>query len=202
MSEPDRFGPSPLPFGTAHRPIAWTGTLLGLIALGMALSAVLFTYAYLGVLQGGWPPPERGRPPVALPALATLALLSSAPPALAIQRAAREGRGGSVQVNAVAMAALGALFLGLQALHYPQVGLDPAADAYSSAFVLIVALHHAALLAGMGAALVTALQVWSSPDARVAATAASIGLYWVANVGAWLLVAAVLYVSPFVWGAP
>jgi heme/copper-type cytochrome/quinol oxidase subunit 3 len=193
---------SPLPFGQPHRPISWTGTLLGLIALGMTLSAALFTYAFLGINEGGWPPADRPRPPVGPAAFATLILLASIPPALAINRAARDRRGPAVQACAAGMVLAAAAFLGLHLLHVATLDLEPAADAYSSTVLLIVVLHHVMLLGGMGAATVTLLQVWSSPDARVAGTATAVGLYHVSLVAAWLLCFAVLYLSPLLWGPP
>lgn len=204
--------PAPEPGGTRravqrvlpaepHGPtLAWWGTLLGVIAYGMALAAVLFAYAYLGALAGGWPPTDAQRPALAQPTAATAVLVAAVVPAALLQRAAKRGASGLLQSSAAALPLVGALHLVLQGLTYTDLPMPPTEGAYGSVFLLTLILHHLGLFGGMVGGLILALQVWDEAGERARGTAMALGLWWYGMVGYWLLVYATLYVSPLVFG--
>jgi cytochrome c oxidase subunit III len=190
---------SPLPFGSARRPLAWAGTALGLVAFGMALSALLFAYAYLALQAGGWPPEPIDPPPLAWPLAATGLLVLSTAAAVALQRGARRGEPAPLQAAGLAIVAAGAAFLWLQWQAYAAHGLAAVDHVYASTFLVTAAMHHVVALGGMGAALVLVARLWGTADMRLAGLATALALYWYFVVASWLLIAAVLYGSPYLW---
>jgi heme/copper-type cytochrome/quinol oxidase subunit 3 len=182
-----------------HGPtLAWWGTVMGVISYGMVLVTVLFAYAFLAALAGGWPPAGVERPDLLVPSLATVVLVLSILPAVALQRAAKTERPGFLQSAGTALAAFGAVHLLLQASTYTDLPMAPTEGAYGSVFLVTLVLHHLGLAAGMVAGLMLAVQVWDRPGERIRGGAISLALWWYGMVGFWLLVYGTLYVSPLV----
>jgi cytochrome c oxidase subunit III len=180
-----------------HGPhLSWWGTIMGLISVGMMLSAALFSYAYLTVRAEGWPPAGVERPDLLWPTVATGVLLVSVAPALAAFRAGKRGLAGPLQSSAWLTAALGAAHLGIQAWTYADLPLSPTQGAYGSVFLLTLILHHLILGAGLVGFLVLGVQVWGRPGERQMGGAQALALWWVVTTGFWLLVYATLYLSP------
>lgn len=186
-----------LPLRRGGHALSFPGVLLGIVALSMMQATLLFTYAYLSLQQGGWPPEGVPAPDRLLPGIATAVLLASLAPAIVLHRAARRRAGTAMQAAAVAVALLGLAFVALQAWSY--TGLPVAVDehAYGSVFVVNGVVQHLFALAGAVASLVVLVQVWGSqPAPRLRSGAVGLAAYWYFVVVDWLVVATVLYVSP------
>jgi heme/copper-type cytochrome/quinol oxidase subunit 3 len=184
-----------------HGPhLSWWGTIMGLIAVGMMLSALLFAYAFLSAQDRGWPPPGIERPGLLWPTVATLVLLGSLVPAGAAAFAGKHARGTLLQSSAFLTAVLGAVHLGIQVWTYTDLPVDPTEHVYGSVFVLTVAIHHLILLAGLVGFLVLAVQVWDRPGERQMGGARGLALWWGVTTAYWLLVYGTLYLSPLVFG--
>ncbi len=97
-------------------------------------------------------------------------------------------------------ALLGVAHLGLQASTYTDLAMQPTEGAYGSVFILLLVLHHVGVLSGVVAFLVVSLQIWDRPGERQMGSARSLGLWWQGLVAYWLVVAALLYVSPLLFG--
>lgn len=196
---PVREGDLPLRLG--GNALSWPGVLLGVLALGMVQATLLFAYGYLSLREGGWPPPGVEAPGLARPAVATLLLVASGVAAVWLHAAARRRAGVAAQAAALAVALLGAAFLAVQVPSYAELPVAADQHAYGSALLVNGVVHHAFAVAGVLAALVVIVQAWGSePHPRSRSGAAGVATYWYFVVADWLLVAAVLYVSPAFFG--
>lgn len=183
-----------------HGPqLSWWGTIMALIAVGMVLAAVLFSYAYLMARAGGWPPAGVERPGLFWPSVSTAVLLASIVPATAGSLAAKHGRMNVIQPSAFATALLGAAHLVIQGLTYADLPMEPSQGAYGSLFLLTLIIHHLILFSGVVGFLMLAVQIWGEPGERLLGGARGLGLWWQTTAVYWLLVYGVLYLSPLVF---
>lgn len=197
-SRPELAGALP---GEPHGPqLSWWGTIMGLIAVGMVLSAALFAYAYLSAQVRGWPPGGVDRPGLLWPTISTGILVASLVPATAASLAGKHGRPALLQSSAFLTALLGIGHLGIQAWTYTDLPMAPTEGAYGSVFVLTVAIHHLILVAAVVGFLMLAVQVWDRPGERQMGGARALGLWWQVTTAYWLGVYGTLYLSPLVFG--
>lgn len=184
-----------------HGPtLSWWGTILGLIAAGMMLAAVLFAYAFLSLKQGGWPPSGVERPDLLVPTVAMVVLLGGGVPAYLAQRAAKTGRPLLLQGMCAGTALAGAGHIALQVMTYGTLPMAHDEHAYGSLLILLPILHHLLLAAGVVGFVVAALQVWGRPGERLRGTVRSLSLWWFGLTGLWVLIYGTLYLSPLVLG--
>jgi heme/copper-type cytochrome/quinol oxidase subunit 3 len=184
-----------------HGPhLSWWGTVMALIAVGMLLSGALFAYAFLSAQVRGWPPEGVDRPDLLWPTISTAVLLASLVPATATLMAGRRGRPAVLQSSAFLTALLGIVHLVIQGWTYTDLPMAPTEGAYGSVFVLVVAIHHLILLAGIVGLLMLAVQVWGRPGERLMGGAQGLGLWWQVSTAYWLLVYGTLYLSPLIFG--
>jgi cytochrome c oxidase subunit III len=184
-----------------HGPtLSWWGAIMAVTAFGMVLSAILFAYAFLSAQAQGWPPAGVERPGLLLPTIGTGLLLASIAPSLAVHRFGTTGRGGPLQGACAAAALLGAGHLVLQVLTYSDLPMRPQEGAYGSVFLLMLLLHHTALLSGVVGFAILLVQTWDEPGERLMGGARGLNLWWCGLVAMWLLVYATLYLSPLVFG--
>jgi heme/copper-type cytochrome/quinol oxidase subunit 3 len=126
-------------------------------------------------------------------------LLSSSAALFAGERALRRGAPARARAAVWAAIALGAAFLGLQALEYGNRlrELRPTTDAYGSIFYTITGLHGTHVLLGIAmlafVAALPALEPTSRPPYRPLHNAS---LYWHFVDAVWVVIVAVLYVLP------
>jgi len=119
---------------------ALMGMAIFVASWAMLFAALFFAYGLSRLRAVSWPPADLPPLPLALPALATLALGASS---FLLHR-------GRVRTSA----ALGVLFLLLQAVVWRemyQVGLRPQAGAYASFFFALTVFHALHVLVGLGA---------------------------------------------------
>jgi cytochrome c oxidase subunit I len=180
------------------RPEAWHGTLFGLLSLGAVLAAFLYSYFYLGVTAGEWPPAGTPLPPLGSAAAATATLGLVALP-LWWMRGGREGhasrrraRGGLAVVLVVGgafAAQVGAVVAGLP--------FTLTTDAYAAIFVTVHAFVLTVAGGGLLMAAVVLRQVWRAGDHDHPHSAVQVAsLWWWFVVAAWLAVWVALYLTP------
>jgi heme/copper-type cytochrome/quinol oxidase subunit 3 len=117
---------------------ALMGMAIFVASWAMLFAALFFAYGLSRMRAVSWPPADLPPLPLALPALATLALAGSS---AALHR-------GRVRIGA----ALGLLFLLLQAVVWRQMvlgGLRPQAGAYASFFFALTVFHALHVLVGL-----------------------------------------------------
>lgn len=170
--------------------------------LFIATEAMLFVFAffayfYLGARHPRWPPGEDPSVTFALPLLGVL-LLSSVVLHWG-KRGVERGRTGRLRAGLGGTLILGVAFLVLQYFEYLEhlEHLTPRSNAYGSIFYAITSLHLAHVLVGMailGHVFARALAGHFDEERHLAVANAS--RYWHFVDGVWLVVVAVLYVSP------
>ena len=160
----------------------------------MLFVALFFAYAFVRASADAWPP--AGTPPLPrlLPGLNTLALAASAVAMVRAVRAQDVGRSRSASNALAVAAALGAIFLALQAVVWVGLwrqGLVLSGGPYPSVFYAFTALHALHVLVGLAAL------AWLAARARAGAaprtTVRLWGWYWHAVGALW----AALYVTVY-----
>jgi cytochrome c oxidase subunit III len=119
---------------------ALMGMAMFVASWAMLFAALFFAYGLSRVRAVSWPPADLPRLPLALPALATLALAGSS---AALHRA-----------RVIPGAVLGLVFLVLQVVVWRQMylgGLHPQAGAYASFFFALTVFHALHVLVGLAA---------------------------------------------------
>lgn len=160
-------------------------------------SLLFFSYYYLGAANPVWP--TAPAPPVMLALVMSAVLVASSGVLHWGTRALRAGRAGRARGAIIGTLLLGAGFLAMQAMEYREHWrtLTPRSSAYGSIFYTITTFHTAHLLGGWLLLLYVLLLPWldlgSHPPHRPLHNAA---LYWHFVDLVWLVVVAVLYVSP------
>lgn len=162
------------------------GMALFLCSETMLFGGLIASYFYLDFRAPRWPPPGAPSPEVLIPALLTGVLLAtSVPIALAARRArAGEKRGAVAMIALAAFVQSGYLAYQLHQLVAEVHTLPPHSSAYASAFIAMLALHHAHVL--LGVLLDLGVMFWllarGLSDYRLTAVR-SLALYWhVVNV--------------------
>jgi cytochrome c oxidase subunit 3 len=147
---------------------ALLGMTLFVASWAMLFAALFFAYGVTRARALAWPPVDLPRLPLALPALATLAIAGTSAALIAARR-----RAPASWPLPLGLAAVGAgLFLGIQILVWRALylaGLRPETGTYASVFYALTtfhALHVLVGLAGLGSLLVRprrpiALRLWT-----------------------------------------
>jgi cytochrome c oxidase subunit III len=186
-----------------HRDLGWWATV-GFVAIeGMTLFIFAMSYYYLRRNFDHWPPYGTPAPSLVAPAIQVgLMLLSWIPMALCDKAALRFDLAGvrrwMVVLTVFAIAFCVVRWFEITALH---TRWD--ANAYGSItwFTLIT---HATLLVveACEMATMTALFLFSDPSERHFSDASDNGLYWYFMTGAWIVLAAIVYLTPYVASHP
>jgi cytochrome c oxidase subunit III len=169
---------APPPAVASHR----VATLVFLMAGTMLFAGLVGGYLVLRYASAAWPSPGAPRLPVRLAGFNTVVIALSS---LALHRAVRalrtlDARG--LRRWLVVSAALGVLFLGLQAAQWTLLargGLSFAGTTYGTTFYMLTGVHAAHALSGVVWLLVIALsqrELWV-PDSRQRKIEVC-GLYW------------------------
>jgi heme/copper-type cytochrome/quinol oxidase subunit 3 len=159
---------------------SYVGMVIFLGSWAMMFAALFFAYAVVRVRAPAWPPPDQPSLPILLPGVNTAVIAaSSAAVALAV-RALALGRHRRASMALGAGAALGALFLALQAVVWVGVwraGLVPTGGPYPSVFYALTTFHALHVLVGLAALVV--LAVCARAPRRVSRSAVRLwGMFW------------------------
>lgn len=175
----------------------WAMRLL-LLVFGVALGCMEFAYFFLNVQSPEWPQDGIALPNLLWPAVGTLVVLASG---AAYQWAQRGIRGGSQQQlrwGLLSSFVLGAIALGIMFYDYTLLDFLHSTNGYGSVYYLLGGFI---LLLGVGGLLQNIfIQVWAwrgmyRPEEHVGVNV--VGLYWYTIIVFWLIVAATIYISPY-----
>jgi heme/copper-type cytochrome/quinol oxidase subunit 3 len=159
--EPEPRGPAPVygldrwrrrPHGaerTAH-----VGMAVFLGSWAMLFAGLFFAYAFVRARAPVWPPLDAPPLPRLVPGLNTLAIAASSAAVIRAVRARELGRARSTAASLAVAAALGAVFLALQALVWTglwRLGLQPSGGTYPSVFYAFTVFHALHVLVGLAA---------------------------------------------------
>jgi cytochrome c oxidase subunit III len=148
---------------------ARVGMAVFLGSWAMLFVALFFAYALVRGRSPTWPPP--GAPPLLrlLPGLNTLLIAASSVVMARAVRAQELGRTRRTGAALAAVAALGAVFLALQAFVWTGVwraGLVPSGGPYPSVFYAFTAFHALHVLVGVGALALLSARARSGETTR------------------------------------
>ena len=164
---------------------------------GMLFALLFFGYFYLGGSQAKWPPREDPTLKLALVLLAIL--LASSVVLWWGERGIKRGSAATLRLGLVGTLLLAAAFLYVQSIEYRHhlQKLTPQTDAYGSIFYTITGFHLAHVIVGVLMLLfVLARAMAGHFDGERHLAVQLAALYWHFVDVVWLLVVAILYVSP------
>jgi cytochrome c oxidase subunit I+III len=132
------------------QPNGWWGMALFLCAEATLFGSLIATYFYLDFGSRRWPPAGIDPPSVALPLVATAALVATTVPMWLAVRSARAGERRAVIVLIALAVIVQACYLTLQVLlfRHDLRLFTPAGSAYGSIYFTLLAAHHAHVLLG------------------------------------------------------
>jgi heme/copper-type cytochrome/quinol oxidase subunit 3 len=171
----------------AARPNGWFGMLILVATEASLFGTLMASYVYLRFQTRTWPPHGVPEPAVTAPVVLALVLVaSSLPMAFAARAADRGARRAALAGIAIALV-VQAVYLGLQ-FHLYADDLDrfrPSANAYSSIYFTLLAVHHIHVAVGvlLDLWLLARLSRRLTTYRRTAVSAVAFYWYFVAVVG-------------------
>ncbi len=179
------------------RALGWWGMLLTLLIFAVAIGSLVFSYYYLRVGVADWPPPGIPEPPLLLPAINLGVLIVSAGLMFWAVRGIRGGRQGQLRLGLAASFLLSAVFLGIQIYEWNQLGFRWQDHAYGSIFYTTAGTISLMVVSALVmTAVIEAQARLGYFNARRYLAIENVAMFTYFTAAAWVLVAAVLYLSP------
>ena len=185
-------------YHTGTRAPGWWSMLLVLLTIAVGSACCIFSYFYLRASTPDWPPAAIPPPELTLPVIRTAVLLVSVAPVWWALRSIRLDHQLQLQMSLAATFTLGAVFVALQVVEIGQWDPNLQANAYGSAFYLLQGIQMLVVVIGLLIGLFTQAQAWLGYFNRWRHLAVqNLANYWTFAAVHWLIVAAVLYASPY-----
>lgn len=185
---------------TGPRAPGWWGMVSLIATEGMLFACLFASYVFLfGSVEAFGA--EGGRnPPLTLVIPMTVVLLASSVAMYWGERGIRQGDQTRLRIGMAISFVLGVTFLVLQSIEYSHRHAHPSTSAYDSLFYTITFIHGSHVFVGLLMGAVTQVRAWlghftSQRHLAVQNTA----LYWHFVDAVWIVVFALLYVSPRFW---
>jgi heme/copper-type cytochrome/quinol oxidase subunit 3 len=159
-------------------------------------AAYLFLHGPIRAFAG-----EGGKyPSVAYMIPMTILLLSSSVSTWWGERGIKQGSATRLRAGYAVTFVLGAAFLTLQVFEFRDRQFGPTASAYQSLFYTITSFHGAHVAIGLMMNLFVQVRAWLGHfDARRYDAVENASLYWHFVDAVWIVIVAVLYLSPRLW---
>lgn len=184
-------------FAFDHRDTMWWGTTIFVAIEGMTLLVSLAAYFYLWRNFPHWPPPPTPLPGLGLSTLATGVAVLSVIPASISGRRARTLRSDGVRSALVAHAVVGTLLVGLRVLELLALRTRWDSDAYGSIVWIILGVHTTLVLTDLADTyLMTSIFLRRREENKHFSGVVDNAFYWNFVVASWVVVYAVVYLSP------
>ena len=173
------------------------------IVIAVATACLVMSYYYLRAGTAVWPPAGYPRPELLVPGLATLVLLGGALFVWWAERRIRSGAQGQLRLGLAVAGVLGLVFLALLASDTLHSGISPAAQAYDSAVATLLGYQAVLVIGGLILLGVVQTQAWLGYfSAQRFLAVQNTTLYCIAVAVNWLVIFAVVYLTPHVLGTP
>lgn len=185
-----RFGP---------RDIMWWGTLCFMVIEGFTLVLCAMVYIYLHQNFASWPPQNTSLPSLLIPTVQVAVMVASVPLMIWLDRRARDFDLGGVRIGLTAAAVIAALCAGLRVAELLVSGnVKWDANAYGSAFWLVVGAHGTLLFVELVELAGMALMFWIAPiERKHFGDASDVAFYWYFIVGSWIPLYAICFLLPY-----
>ena len=176
----------------------WWGMLLVLLTLAVGSACCIFSYLYIRAGAAEWPPPGIAPPDLGLPIARTVVLALSAAPVWWALASVRRDHQLRLQIGLALSALLGVAFLAMLVAEIGQWDPNLQGHAYGSAFYLLQGIQLVLVVLGLLISLFAQAQAWMGYFNRWRYLAVqNLANFWTFAVVHWLVVAAVLYASPY-----
>lgn len=182
---------------TGARAPGWWGMLLFCVTEATLFLYFVGSYFFLRGSATAFEAEGGKYPPLGIPALLTVLLLSSSVSLRWGELGIRRGDARRLMLGLATTIVLGAAFLGVQAFEYARLEQMPQTDAYWSAFYTVTGFHGAHVLLGLSMLamnLFRASRGHFTADRHLAVQNG--GLYWHTVDLVWIVIVSALYLSP------
>ena len=179
--------------------LGWWTMIHIVMVMAVSTACLIFSYYYLHGSAPAWPPDGYSRPSWLLPGLATAALAVAGLLAYLALRSIRRGDVGGLKLWLSGALIAGGLFIALALLGWQQDGISLGAHAYGSVFLTLGWYQVVLVAGGMILTGVVLVQAWLGYfDHRRFLAVQNAAIYTAAAAVNWLVLGAVLYVTPYV----
>ena len=184
-----------------HRSIAWWGTIGFIVIEGTTLFICAMSYLYLRVVVGQWAPAYAPAPHLGVAAVQVALMVVSNVPMVLVDRAARRLDLASVRAGMLLMSLLVVVMCVLRGFEFAALNVRWDDNAYGTAAWAIVVSHGTLLLVEMLETLAqTKLMFSPNLEQRDIAAISDSALYWYFMTSAWVPLAAIAYLTPYLAG--
>jgi cytochrome c oxidase subunit I+III len=181
-----------------HRSLVWWGTVGFMLIEGTTLFICAASYFYLHQRVSSWPPAGTPRPSLLAPAVQVVLMLLSIIPVAKADRAARRLDVAGVRVNLVLASLFAIAMCVVRGFEFAALNVRWDTNAYGSIAWANVVAHGTLLLLETAETLVfTALVFSPNLEQRDIAGVSDNSLYWYFMTGSWVILAAIVYLSPY-----
>ncbi len=181
-----------------HRSLVWWGTVGFMLIEGTTLFICAASYFYLHHRVSSWPPAGTPRPSLLAPAVQVVLMLLSIIPVAKADRAARQLDVAGVRVNLVLASLFAIAMCVVRGFEFAALNVRWDTNAYGSIAWANVVAHGTLLLLETAETLVfTALVFSPNLEQRDIAGVSDNSLYWYFMTGSWVILAAIVYLSPY-----
>ena len=185
-------------YHTGSRAPGWWGMLLVLLTIAVGSACCIFSYFYLRLSTPAWPPAAIQPPTLPLPLIRSAVLVLSLFPTWWALHSVRRERQLQLQLSLAVTFGCGVAFIALNVAEIGQWDPNLQANAYGSIFYLLQGIQLLLVIIGLLISLFAQGQAWMGYFNRWRHLAVqNLTNYWTFTVMHWLVVAAVLYVSPY-----
>ncbi|SFE81940.1 cbb3-type cytochrome c oxidase subunit I [Blastococcus tunisiensis] len=177
--------------------VARTGTLLAILFVAVAFSALLLSYFYLRLDNPQWPPPGVGDPPLGLASVAAALVAISAVGVPFARRQISQGDMRGFRVGLWAALVPAGAGVAVQVVDLVRLDVAWTAHAYGSIFFTLAGF--VLLVAAAALIMLAMVMYWASRGTytyRRHAPIANVARFWVAMAVIWVLGFATLYLGP------
>jgi heme/copper-type cytochrome/quinol oxidase subunit 3 len=191
-----------LPTATfGHRSIAWWGTIGFIVIEGTTLFICAVSYLYLRLTVGQWAPAYAPAPHLGVAAVQVALMVASNVPMVLVDRAARRLDLTAVRAGMVVMALLAVVMCVLRGFELAALNVRWDDNAYATAAWAILISHATLLLVETIETLAqTALMFSPKLEQRDISAISDNALYWYFMTLAWVPLAAIAFLTPYVAG--
>jgi len=181
------------------RDLTWWGTLAFMVIEGLTLVICAVSYLYLRPNVDSWPPAGTPLPSLGVPIVGIVLYLASIPPVMALDRAARRMDLRGVRIWLLVASAFIIAFTIVRYLEFGALNVRHFANAYGSVTWTVLGFHFTLVIVEVAEVLGLAAMMWfEDVEPKHFTDASDVAFYWYFLTGSWLVLAALVFLFPYV----